>query len=248
MAKVDEYRARLRALKNWIPYLRKESGLPGPRGNLELAAAAALEADSQQVRALLSIPAKAAPENSPGVFLLFCGVVALGRQIAAGDRGRLAELRQWASDPRWRIREAVAIALQYLGESNLRLLIREMNSWSSGNFYEQRAAAAALAEPRLLKDAAYAADILAIFDRITGNVQTATQRRDDAFRTLRQTMGYAWSVIVAAYPRAGKPRFEKWLRSSDGDVRWMLKDNLKKKRLVTMDPAWVQKCLDRLGA
>lgn len=33
--KTDEYRARLRALEEWDAFLLKESGLPGPRGNIE---------------------------------------------------------------------------------------------------------------------------------------------------------------------------------------------------------------------
>ena len=58
MSKVEEYRQRLAQLKDWTPFLLKESGLPGPRGNLELAQAVARRATPQQIRAFLSIPAK----------------------------------------------------------------------------------------------------------------------------------------------------------------------------------------------
>ncbi len=37
MAKADQYREILRTLDEWDAFLLKESGLPGPRGNLELA-------------------------------------------------------------------------------------------------------------------------------------------------------------------------------------------------------------------
>jgi len=40
MSKRDQYREKLRTLEDWDAYLMKESGLPGPRGNLELAQAA----------------------------------------------------------------------------------------------------------------------------------------------------------------------------------------------------------------
>ena len=43
MSKKDDYRIELRALENWDSYLLAESGLPGPRGNLELAAVVADE-------------------------------------------------------------------------------------------------------------------------------------------------------------------------------------------------------------
>ena len=36
MGKVDDYRLALEKLDDWMPYLAVNSGLPGPRGNLEL--------------------------------------------------------------------------------------------------------------------------------------------------------------------------------------------------------------------
>ena len=119
MSKIDEYRRRLRDLKEWRPYLLAECGLPGPRGNLELAYAVSLEINPRQINAFLSIPIGQAPENTPQVFLVFCGVLALGRLIAAGDLEQLKRLRPYASDTRWRIREAVAMALQAIGDSNI---------------------------------------------------------------------------------------------------------------------------------
>jgi hypothetical protein len=59
-------------------------------------------------------------------------------------------------------------------------------------------------------------------------------------------MGYCWSVAVAALPDAGKPLMEKWLRSEDKDIRWMMKENLKKNRLARMDAKWVEECMKKL--
>src|SRR5215211_3326037 len=146
MSKKDGYRHTLRDLDDWIPFLRKESGLPGPRGNLELAYVVAEEGSKEQFEQWLSIKAK---ENTPEVFLVFCGVVGLGR-LAARYPNLFDQLRQYASDPRWRIREAVATGLHLTGDQNMALLLREMKKWSRGNWYEKRAAATALAEPRLL--------------------------------------------------------------------------------------------------
>ena len=39
MSRIDDYRKTLTSLDDWEPFLLRESGLPGPRGNLELAAA-----------------------------------------------------------------------------------------------------------------------------------------------------------------------------------------------------------------
>lgn len=246
MSKVDEYRRILRGLKKWEPYLLAESGLPGPRGNLELAQAAALEIDPAQVHAFLSIPISQAPENTPQVFLVFCGVLGLGRLIAAGDRAQLKHLRPYASDPRWRIREAVAIALQSVGDSDIQLLLREARRWSSGSWYEKRAAAAGLAEPRLLAAPTTAAALLEMLESITESMARAEDRKSEAFKTLRQGMGYCWSVAVVAHPALGKRLMQKWLKTADSDVRWLMKENLKKNRLMKLDPAWVKSCLAAL--
>jgi hypothetical protein len=55
-------------------------------------------------------------------------------------------------------------------------------------------------------------------------------------------MGYCWSVAIVALPETGKSLFEKWLTSEDKDIRWVMKENLKKNRLVKMDADWVKAC------
>src|SRR5512147_610573 len=104
MSKIDDYRQTLKQLDDWIPFLKKESGLPGPRGNLELAHAVAHAGTNKQFENLLQFEAQ---ENTPEVFLVFCGVMGLGR-LAANEPKQFERLRRYASDPRWRIREAVA--------------------------------------------------------------------------------------------------------------------------------------------
>jgi hypothetical protein len=244
MAKVDRYRDVLRTLADWEPYLRAESGLPGPRGNLELAHTVAQEGDETQFRRWASLGPDQAPENTPDGFLAVCGVIGLG-WIAAGaatrvvDAARLSDLRCYAADPRWRLREAVAMALQYVGDADMDTLLGEMERWAQGNPLEQRAAAAALCEPRLLHDPAHARRTLAILDAITAAIPDQPDRRGDAFKTLRQGLGYCWSVAVAALPAEGKPLMEKWLGHPDPDIRWIVRENLKKARLERMDPAWL---------
>lgn len=243
MSKTDEYRKALRKLDDWIPFLRKESGLPGPRGNLELAHVVAQEGRQQQFEKLLSFKAE---ENTPEVFLVFCGVVGLGK-LAANEPGLFDRLRHYASDPRWRIREAVATGLQLGGDQDMDLLLREMEGWSKGNWFEKRAAAAALAEPRLLKQPKHARQVLQILDQITAAMESAGHGKDESFKVLRQGLGYCWSVATAALPEEGKPLMEKWLSTPDQDIRWIMKENLKKNRLIKMDADWVKACTMKLG-
>jgi hypothetical protein len=238
MTKIDEYRQTLKKLDNWVPFLKQESGLPGPRGNLELAHAVAQEGNKQRFEQFLSFPAE---ENTPEVFLVFCGVLGLGK-LAAGEPRLFEKLRVYASDTRWRVREAVAAGLQLAGDQDMDLLLNEMGKWSKGNWYEKRAAAAALAEPRLLKQPKHVKQALKVLNEITATMEKAGNTKDESFKVLRQGMGYCWSVVVVAFPEAGKPMFEKWLSSPSSNVRWMIKENLKKNRLIRMDPSWVKAC------
>lgn len=244
MTKIDDYRQTLKELKDWIPFLLKESGLPGPRGNLELAHAVAQEGNKQQFERFLSCEAE---ENTPEVFLVFCGVVGCGK-LAASEPKLFDRLRPYASDRRWRVREAVATGLQLAGDQDMDLLLKEMGKWSQGNWYEKRAAAAALAEPRLLKQPKHVQQVLQHLNEITAFMEKADNAKDESFKVLRQGMGYCWSVVVAALPEAGKPTFEKWLSSQSKDIRWMMKENLKKNRLVKMDAEWVKACNRKLGS
>jgi hypothetical protein len=243
MTKVAEYRHTLRSLQDWVPFLMANSGLPGPRGNLELANAVAEEGNEKQFNHFLTYHAQ---ENTPEVFVVFCGVVGLGK-LAAHQPGLFIRLREYAADPRWRIREAVATGLQLTGDQDTDMLLREMKTWAKGTWWEKRAAAAALAEPRLLKNPKHAEQALQVLDKITKTMETNENSRDDAFQVLRKAMGYCWSVAVVALPELGKPMLEKWLNSLDKDIRWVMKENLKKNRLAKMDVDWVESSLKRVA-
>ena len=239
MSKVDSYRQILHTLDHWDPFLLQESGLPGPRANLELLQAVADEGSEAQFRHWLTLGPDQAPVNSPEQFLAVCGVVGLGRLLAEGHGEVLPILRGYASDPRWRMREGVAMALQRLGDCDMDALLAEMAAWSRGNWLEKRAAAAGLCEPRLLTRPHHTQRVLQLLDDITASVAASRDRKGDAFKTLRQALGYCWSVAVAALPAEGKAAMEKWLPAADPDVAWIMKENLKKKRLQRIAPAWV---------
>jgi hypothetical protein len=246
MGKVEEYRRTLRELDNWDSLLLRECGLPGPRGNIELARAVADEGDEELFHRYLSFDAEVAPANSPQEFLAFCGVLGLGRLVSEGKTELLGVLREWASDPRWRTREAVAMALQRLGQVDMDLLLDEMERWSRGGLLERRAAAAGLCEPILLGQPEHARRVLEILDAITASIVNEEDRRSDQFRALRKGLGYCWSVAVVAFPDQGKKMMEEWLSSDDRDVRWILKENLRKKRLERLDAEWVRQSRVRL--
>lgn len=238
MKKVQMYSETLKNMKDWDGYLRLNSGLPGPRGNLELMSAAAEAGSEEQFLHFLSFTADKAPVNSPDEFLACCGTVGLGKLAAQGSVHYLQVLRKLASDPRWRTREAVAMALQLYGETAMDALLDEMEQWAGGNTYEQRAAAAALCEPRLLSQKEQVQRVLQILNDITGSILAIQDRKEDGFTVLRKGLAYCWSVAICAYPAYGKPLFERWADCQDKDIRWIVRENLKKDRLARLDPEW----------
>ena len=247
MKKVDAYRDKLHAIEDWDSFLLSESGLPGRRGNIELAQAVAEEGEEELFHRYRSYDAEMAPTNSPYEFLAFCGVLGLGRLLADGERDALVALRQHASDSRWRSREAVAMALQRWGAQDIDGLLGEMEKWSQGNLLERRAAAAGPCEPHLLREEGHVRRVLQILDRVTASLLGVENRRSDEFRALRKGLGYCWSVAVVALPDIGKKMMERWFSCDDVDVVWVMKENLRKKRLERMDAEWVRASKLRVG-
>jgi hypothetical protein len=214
--------------------LLANSRLPGPRANLELAQSAADEGSLEHFRRWL---------DSGDEYLGLCGTIGLGRLVAEGNADLLAELRRHASDPRWRVREGVAMGLQRLGTVDMPALLAAMREWARGSLLERRAVVAAVCEPPLLTSADDTRAVLDLLDAITASLLAEPDRRADDFKVLRKALAYGWSVAVAALPADGKPRLERWLRSDDPDIAWLARENLKKDRLKRTDAAWVQRWL-----
>ena len=221
-ARAEAYRVELRKRVRWEPFLKKNSGLPGPRANLELVAAVAEEADADRLWHLSA---------SKDEFLALCGTAGLGRIALLEPDTVIKRLHELASDPRWRVREGVAIALQRIGRESMPGLIADMKAWARDDPYVQRAAVAGLCEPALLKNNADTVEVLSILDVITRSLAAATDRGDEGFRVLRQALGYGWSVAAAAAPQNARPYLEKWMRTTDKDVAWVMKSNLGKARM-----------------
>jgi len=221
----DAYRLELRALKDWEPYLKKHSGLPGRRANLELVKAVGDEADADRLWRLSA---------SSDEYLALCGTAGLGRVALMEPDTVMTWLRELAADSRWRVREGVAMALQRMGGESMPHLLAEMRTWAGDGPFVQRAAAAGLCEPALLKKREDAVHVLELLDHITTSLTAAGDRKNEGFRVLRQALGYCWSVAAAAAPENGRAYFEKWLGSTDKDVVWIMRTNLAKARVAKL--------------
>lgn len=230
--------------KNLVPYLTSNSGLPGPRGNLELAKIFSELARKHTAKEpeelwelcirLNTISAAEAPTNDPREFLAFCGTMCMGVFDSASRffERSLSRLRELADDPRWRTREAVAMALQMLIEDQPEKTLRELESWiKDDNWLVMRAVAAGVAEPALLKGHQTAETALRLHRRILSRVLEAKDRRSDDFKTLKKGLSYSLSVVVSAIPEQGFDYIRQLISSRDRDLLAITKQNLTKNRL-----------------
>ena len=118
MSRRTDYLLRMQAGEPAEAIAAGESGLPGPRGNLELTAAIADVDDAATLLAWAAEGPDFVGGNEPQTVLVVAGTVGLGRLLSEGWRGPdgrrdlVQKLRTLASDPRWRIREGVAMAIQ----------------------------------------------------------------------------------------------------------------------------------------
>jgi hypothetical protein len=229
-------------------YLRDQSRLPGPRANLELVndlsylIAAQITEQPDNVRALLdyllSDDRNKIASNTPSEFIVLCGVVAYGACAVTkpGWRSETFELLdQYACSSFWRVRQGVEIAFQRLLTDATQDTISYLVIMATrGNYYQQRASIASIAEPSLLYSSDTVQAALSILNSILERLHSspAFDRKREDFRVLRQTLGYAISVITAAAPEKGFALMRTCASWGDPDVVWILRENLKKKRLA----------------
>ena len=228
-------------------FLREQSHLPGQRANLKLVddvshllseAVVTREGDVRRVIEHLTRDEKTLEVNTPGEFVVLCGVVAWGMCAAVHAAWRhevRARLSEFAANASWRVREGVVMAFQRLLEAVPEETSACLRIWASeGNCWQQRASIAAIAEPALMNDAAMrdaAFDMQKVIVRRFHAIPLSERRREDV-RVLRQAMGYALSVITAALPEQGFALMLECASWDDADINWILRENLKKKRLA----------------
>jgi hypothetical protein len=201
---------------------------------------------------LTSVDTETAPVDEPGEFLPFCGAIgvgALGATCPDVTAQALDRLLNLAGDPRWRMREAVCFGMQRMLLRRFESMMSMLEQWvQAGSPLALRAAAAAVAHPPLLMRPEAAGRALklhaSIFDHLART--PPTERREDAFRVLRQGLAFTLSVVVAHQPDEGFALMHTLAGVDDSDLRWILRQNLKKRRLSKAYPERVQAVSDRL--
>lgn len=223
-------------------FIIKNSNLPGPRGNLELAFAfAEIYEDFDVLLGWIRITEEQADVNDPKSFPAFCAAVCLGKiYTEKKDEEIITILKRLANDGRWRMREAVAFAFQYVGENDFSELKKLFSEWiKKSNNLEKRAILVSLAHPPFLNEdnARYCFDV-------TDIVLNQMDREDD-FDVLRKGLEFTISVFAAANPDLGLDFIRKWI-GNDKIIDKIMRENLKKNRLVKKNPKEVRKLLDKI--
>lgn len=98
----------------------------------------------------------------------------------------------------------------------------------------------------MLSEEHIALQVITLVNDVTFSLISAQDRRQEDYKVLRQALAYCWSVAIVGLPIAGKMYMENWLKSGDKDVQWVMRENLKKKRLEKMDPDWVREVRQKL--
>jgi len=240
-----------------LTYLVAGSNLPGSRANLEIAGAfagtvrefAVADVDDRQVLwtlcvELACVSPEDAPTDDPHEFLAFCGVRgigAIGSLSPACVGPALTHLAEASVDPRWRIREAVAMGIQDLLSRQRNATVTELEGWvEGGSWFTMRAAAAGIAEPDLLGEPEIADAALRFHRKILIRIYTANERQSEAFKALRTALGYTLGLAVAALPGIGFEYLRQLATLDDQDIRWIVRENLRKNQLQKQYPETVQ--------
>lgn len=228
-----------------LAQLKAGSGLPGPRGNLELLRRFVDERNDPVVAQCLAC-IHPDTSNSPEEFAGMCGVVGTAARLRDKPQEAIGFLMGWSAHGSWRIREAAAMGIQEIAPGNVAMIVELLRPWAAAGPLERRALVAGLAEPALLSDPAANREILGLFASITDGFRHS-DRLSEPDKVLRQALGYAWSVVVVHSGKEGKTAFEALLSLPGSHVAWIVRENLGKNRMAKFDADWTRKLSERAG-
>ena len=204
--------------------LELQAGLPGPRVNMNLAGAFATECArlglkvDQLVYAMADLPPDEARGASGKEFLSVCGVLAVGaratsaKESAPRDRA-LALLEVKADDPRFRVRDAVPLALAMLGSTMKEELGERVEPWMD-RYFHAAAVIRALSEPTWLEtygyDDFYQPIILLNMAFMLAHEAPRSAFRYPGHKALVEALGTAPKAVTRRFPQQMFQRYVMW--------------------------------------
>jgi len=227
-----------------IESLKKNSGLPGPRANLGLLDTFIRDCDQENVQDCLS-ELKEDTENSPEEFVGMCGVVGYSMLNWRDDELLVGHLRKYAIHRSWRVREAVAIAIQEIPFDTLEERTDLTRRLESIDPLVNRAIVAGLCEPRNLKKQVGSRAVIDHLQRATALLDK-TGKLTTGEESLKKALGYCWSVALVEDFEYGSKVFESLFEIKNKSTKWIIQENLKKNRLQKKYKNWVEERVRQL--
>ena len=232
-------------------FLIANSGLPGPRGNLTLAAEASrlIARDWIAKRGFLKCLI-VGWSTSGDEYLMFVAHSAIGHILSSnsGEEDWAVPILYEANFSKlWRAREGVTFALEALLENRADLALRLIEEWcKSQDPIVVRNSIVALAHPTQLRRNRVQLDALERYNGIGMEMVAKPKNAGDDVKMLAKSLGFTLSVAAEA-DEDYLAQFEKWI---DGNVkvwRTIIRENLTKARIAKKYPESVEALLRRLG-
>lgn len=204
--------------------LELQSGLPGPRVNMNLGIAFAHECArlgpkvDELTYAMANLPPDEARGASGKEFLSVCGVLAIGARamLAKGSSAldlALSLLEEKADDPRFRVRDAVPTALAMIGSRMKEQLADRAETWMD-RYFQAAAAVRALADPRWLETFGYDAHGQPIhllhLAFVLAHEAPRSAFRYPGHKALVEALGWTPKAVARRFPQQMFDRYAIW--------------------------------------
>lgn len=218
------------------------SGLPGTRANLTLANAFAVEcaARGKAVDELIFTMVDLHPDVARGAteheFLPLCAVLAIGARGAKDPAVRaraIQALHDSSEDARFRVRDAIPVALARIGEKMGDALVTSMEAWTDG-FFQAAAVLLSFGDVAFLSATSDGDAIVARMDEAFRLAKDAPRSaaRYPGYKALIDALGVGPASVATKY---GPPVFEmlaRWTKTDTPELRRAIEQNLASKKLL----------------
>lgn len=235
--------------------LARGSGLPGTRANLPLARAfaAACAADVRGpalARRMASATSDEAPGGSPLEMIPLAGVLAAGACAARQRRARedmLALLHEACDDPRFRVREAVSVALADVGAREGDALLGRVGTFADGYFHAA-ALLDALASAAWLPTLTDAPGVVGLLERAFHLADEAPSAavRWPGYKALLEALGRALAPLALRFGEPVLSSAAGFARTEDPHLREVVARGLGDERLRARFPDELGRALGAL--
>ena len=229
-----------------LEYILTNSKLPGRRANLELLYEFKIHASQESVSACLSLKDYDLI-NTPEEFAMMCGVVGYCELNRENVDDVFELLEEYAQSESWRVRESVAMGIQYMLILNEDKSLKAIKGWFNKTDFHRRAMIAGLCTPRLQLIETISRETAFILEQLMKDVLAWQGKLSEEQKALRKALGYCWSIAIEANPSQLKPLFKKYYKYENKNIIWILKSNLKKNRLVKLDEKWVHSSMNQIS-